>query len=345
MKSMRPGFTLVLFALTAASVRLAAQSNPPTPPRTAPAAPISAAPVSAAPAPMIQAEAVFDFGKAALGEKVRHSYMVTNTGNATLTITSVRPGCHCTTVGDWTHDIAPGSNGQVTVQFDTTSTGRGGPVVKTIQIESNAKNDPHKMVMLKGTVWQPIEVTPNISTINIPADSSNEVSSTVRIVNNTDNPVAFSNALCTNQLFRVALKETKPGKEYQLVITAVPPFPLGYSQGTVTVNTSYPDTPTVSMTAIASITPAVQIYPTRLIVNSRPERWITNTITIHGNTTNLLLLSNLKSSDSRIQVEIRPLAGAGAYSLLVAFPPGFHLAPGQQAEVTVESNHPRFPLI
>jgi hypothetical protein len=33
------------------------------------------------------------------------------------------------------------------------------------------------------------------------------------------------------------------------------------------------------------------------------------------------------------------------YNLLVVFPPGFQLEPGQHAEVTVESNQPRSPVI
>ena len=75
------------------------------------------------------------------------------------------------------------------------------------------------------------------------------------------------------------------------------------------------------------------------------DRWITNRVTIHGNTTNVLVLSNPKASDSRIHVELQPMGPKGMYSLLVAIPPGFQAEPGKPTEVTVESNHPRSPLI
>jgi hypothetical protein len=72
---------------------------------------------------------------------------------------------------------------------------------------------------------------------------------------------------------------------------------------------------------------------------------MTNMITIQGHTTNLLALSNPKTTDSRIQVEIRPDPRPGFFHLLVELPPGFQLDPSQHAEATVDSNYPRYPVI
>src|ERR1700690_2625078 len=122
MISMRFCATLILSALTASGVRLAAQptttfsSSPPPPAPSATSAPVapgaaspSGAVISSTSGPMIQFEStMFDFGKVSVGEKVRHTYMLTNTGTETLLITNVHPGCHCTTAGDWTHKVEPG---------------------------------------------------------------------------------------------------------------------------------------------------------------------------------------------------------------------------------------------
>src|SRR5277367_5356478 len=117
MKSMRFCATLILAAATATGVRLAAQTTP-TPPSSVAA---STAPASPAPGPIIQVDnTMFDFGKVTTGEKVRHNYIVTNTGNETLQITNVHPGCHCTTAGDWTHKIEPCQTGTIPVQSDST---------------------------------------------------------------------------------------------------------------------------------------------------------------------------------------------------------------------------------
>jgi hypothetical protein len=76
-----------------------------------------------------------------------------------------------------------------------------------------------------------------------------------------------------------------------------------------------------------------------------PDRATTNKVAILSNTTNLLSLSNPKCSESQLQVEVQPGIRPGLFTLLVVTPAGFHLQPGQHPEVTVESNHPRFPLI
>jgi hypothetical protein len=324
--------------ITAASGCLEAQVTP-APQSAAPAA----APASPASGPIIQFDnAVYDFGKVAYGEKARHTYMVSNAGNETLEITNVKPGCHCTTAGDWTHSVEPGKTGEIPVQFD--STGFNGPITRTIDVYSNARNAPRKTLQLKGLIWKPIDFSPT-AFLSISPDATNEISTKVRIVNQTDDPVTFSNAVSANKIFQAELKETRPGKEYELDITLSPPFPVRNTSGTITVNTSRPGTPTITVTATASVTPAIQVSPSQIVLNSLPDRAMTNLVTILANTTNLLSLSNPKSSDSRIQVEVQPGARKGMFKLLVVVPPGFQLEPGQKPEVTVESNHPRFPLI
>jgi Protein of unknown function (DUF1573) len=339
MKSMRFCATLILSALTATGVRLAAQTTPPPPSSAAP----PASPASSAPGPIIQVDNVmFDFGKVSIGEKVHHTYIVTNTGDATLSITNVHPGCHCTTAGDWTHKIEPGQTGSIPVQFD--STGFNGNIARTIDVYSNAKNEPHKVLRLKGMIWKPIEYA-STAMISIPADGSNELSTSIKIVNQTDNALALSNIVSSKSLFTTEIKEIKPGKEFELVVTAHPPYPTANTSGTITINTSLANTPTITLTAMANVTPAVQVSPSQIVLRSVPDRATTNRITIVANTTNLLSLSNPKASDSQIQVDVQPGARKGLFTVMVVTPAGFHLTPGQHAEVTVESNHPRFPVI
>ena len=350
---MRLYATLILSVMTAANVRLAAQANPP--PTSFSSAPAPSTPTvagsTAAPAspdlagPMIQVDnSTYDFGKAQTGEKVRHTYIITNTGNATLHITNVQPSCHCTTAGNWTHDIEPGHAGEISVQLDTTGFGGGAPVQRTVTVYSNAKNDPRKLLVIRGNVWKPIEVTPGTVVMSVAPDASNAVA-TVRLVNRTDDPITMSNPVSTKRFLTVTMKEIKPGQEYELVITAQAPFNPGASWGSVTVHTSLASTPTFAVPVMVSVVPAVQVYPAQIVINLLPGRWTTNRVTIHGTTTNLLSLSNPKASDSRIQVSLLPMGPKGMFNLLVAFPPDFQLEPGKHAEVTVESNHPRFPLI
>jgi hypothetical protein len=344
MKSTRLCATLIVSAMTVASVRLAAQGNPPpapVPPAAAPVSPASSGPIIQVDIPK------FDFGKARAGEKVRHTYIITNTGDAMLHITNVQGSCHCTTVGNWSHDIAPGHTGEIAAQLDTTGFGGGGaPVQRMITVYSNARNEPRKTLVIKGVVWKAIDVSPSSATISIAPDATNAETTTVRILDQTDNPITFSNAVSANRLFTATLKEIKPGKEYQLVIDAQPPFTPGNSWGTITVNTSLTNTPVISVPVHARVLPPIQIYPSQIVVNLLPDRATTNRVTIKGTSTNTVLtLSNAKASDSRIHVDLLPLGPKGMYNVVAVFPADFKLEPGQHAEVTVESNQPRTPLL
>jgi hypothetical protein len=341
MKFMRFCATSVLSSLTAAGVCLAADTPPPSSAPPVPAA--TAAPGSPVSGAIIQFDnTMFDFVKVSAGEKVRHNYVVTNTGTETLQITNVHPGCHCTTAGDWTHKIDPGKTGVIPVQFD--SSGFSGNISRTIDVYSNAKNEPHKVLMLKGLIWKPLEYA-STALINIPADTTNDMTTSVKIVNQTENPVTFSNVVSANHLFDGVLKEIKPGKEYELVVTAHPPFPNGNTPSVITINTSLPGTPTINVTAMARVNPAVQVSPSQVILNPLPDRPTTNRVNIVSTTAKEFVLSNPKASDSQIQVDIQPGFRPGMFVLMIVTPPGFHLPQGQRAEVSVESNHPRYPVI
>ena len=63
----------------------------------------------------------YHFGRVMAGTLVKYVFIVSNTGDQTLEISNVAPGCHCTTAGDWTHQIEPGKTGKIPIQFDSGS--------------------------------------------------------------------------------------------------------------------------------------------------------------------------------------------------------------------------------
>ena len=61
----------------------------------------------------------YDFGKVGNTAQVEHVFLVANEGAAPLVINSLDSGCGCTVAKSGTNSIAPGSNTEVTVRFDT----------------------------------------------------------------------------------------------------------------------------------------------------------------------------------------------------------------------------------
>lgn len=92
-----------------------------------------------------------DYGKVKAGSDGVRVFEFTNTGKAPLVITNVSSSCGCT-VPSWTKEpVAPGEKGKIEVKYDTN---RMGPISKTVQVTSNAKQNPVKSLRIKGEVIQ-----------------------------------------------------------------------------------------------------------------------------------------------------------------------------------------------
>lgn len=82
----------------------------------------------------------YEFGKIKKGDKVEHSYEITNTGNNPLIITEVKPACGCTAPSYTKDPILPGKTGKITLSFD--STNFDGIVNKQAEVYANVEGAP-----------------------------------------------------------------------------------------------------------------------------------------------------------------------------------------------------------
>jgi hypothetical protein len=301
-------------------------------------------------APLIAGDAMidfdnkqYDFGTSWAGAPVKHEFIVANSGTGTLVITNIHPACGCTTAGIRSLRVDPGKTGIIPVSFDNSH--YSGNVSKTIDVYSNAKNLPRAILMLRGSVKKPIEVTPQSAVINIQSDSTNAATASVRIVNQSGSDVTISDPISSNKSFTGELKTVKPGLEYELIITAQPPFATAHTTAAFSLKTTLASVPTLSVTAIAAVQQAVEVSPVHITLTPPVPRWTTNRVFIHGNGSAPLTLEDPQSSDSRLQLQIVPLGTRNMFNLLVAVPPDFEIPRGQRVEVTVKSNHPHYPLI
>ena len=73
-----------------------------------------------------------------------------NTGDEPVTLTAVRPACGCTAPSYSTDAVAPGGQGQITVEYN--SQGRPGPFNKSISVEADGAEPQHVTLYIAGTV-------------------------------------------------------------------------------------------------------------------------------------------------------------------------------------------------
>jgi hypothetical protein len=85
-------------------------------------------------------ETKFDFGDMKEGDKVRHTWIVKNAGEHPLIISNVQTSCGCTVPSFSKEPVAPGKQGEITLEFN--SAGKPGDVNKNALIIANADNAP-----------------------------------------------------------------------------------------------------------------------------------------------------------------------------------------------------------
>lgn len=105
-------------------------------------------PVATGPAINVDKE-VHDYGDVPYNGDGTCEFKVTNTGNEPLILSKCKGSCGCTVPKCDPNPILPGESSIISVKYDTK---RSGPINKSVTINSNAVNDPAKVVRIKGNV-------------------------------------------------------------------------------------------------------------------------------------------------------------------------------------------------
>jgi len=106
------------------------------------------------PTTMVFAETEHDFGTITDGDKVKHTFSFTNTGENPLVISNAKGSCGCT-VPKWPREpIAPGASADIEVEFNSSK--KLGKQTKTVTI--NANTEPEQTFL---KISAQVEADPN----------------------------------------------------------------------------------------------------------------------------------------------------------------------------------------
>lgn len=113
---------------------------------------------------------VHDYGDIPYGGDGTCEFKVTNTGTEPLIMSKCKGSCGCTVPKCDTNPIAPGETSIITVKYDTKRTGA---ISKSVTINSNAVNEPTKVVRIKGNVGPDPNAAPTGAPEKTPAGAPN----------------------------------------------------------------------------------------------------------------------------------------------------------------------------
>jgi hypothetical protein len=286
----------------------------------------------------------FDFDRVQSGKLVSHDFIFTNTGDQALEISDVQSSCGCAAATNWDMRIEPGKAGTIPVLFN--SGGMAGPVEKNLWVICNDPVHPNVRLGFAATIWKFIDTIPTVATFTFGPDFQTNETRVIRLVSNLPEPVTLSAPLCTNGSFKAELKTVQKGKEFELLVTVVPPLGPGSLIVPITMKSSAPEMPVVTATAYAMVQPALTLMPPRIRLPSTPlaeaEQFV---VKIRNNGTQPVVLSEPGINAKGASVQLREEQPGRLFELTVAFPAGFRSPAGQPVEAHVNSNHQQSPVI
>jgi hypothetical protein len=285
----------------------------------------------------------FKFEKIKQGEAVKHSFIFTNTGNVTLQILDVKPGCGCTTAGQWDKTVEPGATGAIPLQFN--SAGFGGIVAKSATVTCNDPVKSNVVLVLTGNVWRPIDFNPSMAMFQMESEDQTNQTKTIRLVSNLDDPLTISNVVCTSPSFKTELKEVNQGRIFELQVTAIPPF-TNTTYVPITLLTSSTSAPSLSLSAYVTVQQQVVVSPQQFFLPPGPfTNTVNSTVTVLGRATQPLRVSEPVLALPGVEVDLKEVQTGRVFTVSAKFPAGFKLEPGQRPELTLKTDHPKFPLL
>jgi thiol-disulfide isomerase/thioredoxin len=307
-------------------------------------------PHPASAAPVIQADSLsHDFGSVWAGEKLDHTFTITNAGDEPLKIEKVSQSCICTIIGEYPKELAPGASGKFPFQLDTNKV--HGKYNKAVTIKSNDPATPLLRLRLRGESKHRIDVKPTSAYFGIVPPGTQAKPRVLQITNNTDEPVKLSiGATPPKSAYTYELVETEAGKRWELVVTLKPTKTPGGARGIVLLKTDVPSEPTIAVRSFARIPERLDIMPSRIVVRPPPK----NVQGVTRGPTRILTLSNYGEKPVRVleatvddpaikvgYVEVEP---GKRYKITVQFPPQY-APPNPPRTVTVRTDDPDKPII
>jgi hypothetical protein len=295
--------------------------------------------------PRLQCAApVHDFGQVTGGEVARHEFVFTNVGDGVLEVREVRSSCGCTTAGTWSRQVEPGQSGSIPIELHTEDV--SGLLEKPLTVVCNDPFQPEVTLLVRCTVWRPIEVLPSAAVFKVFPDAVTNAFATVRIVNNLESPLVLSAPESNHRALAADLSTNRAGSEFQLIIRAVPPVAPGNVFGRITLRTSAPEVPRLEIPVFALIQEAVSATPSQITLPAGPlPLGLTQVVLMRGAWTNAFKVSAPAVNAAGVGVELKETEAGRCFTVTLTFPTGFALAATQQVVLRAASNHPQFPIV
>lgn len=287
-----------------------------------------------------------DMGRVDRGDKVPFVVRFTNTGDAPLEITKIKPSCACTTVEGWEQTVLPGESGSIELKFD--SGYFVGEVSKSIAVEAS---DPrgNGSVKFKANVWTPVVLSPRMVLFGLVLKGIPVAPRTVEIAVQDDEPIEIGEISCDNSYFQWSLETIEKGRRYALTV-AVPELGETSQQGEIKIPVGHSKLAEVMLPLTIAPVNAVRVQPPEIslsaAISAEPQVTGVRVECFDRSLTKLEITDLNYTGDAEVEVTLDSSWGSW-WRLNLTLPAGYDAAAEQTrgAHVTFRTNHPDYPEI
>ena len=283
-----------------------------------------------------------DFGFVVADQRLTHTFEITNNGDEPLEILKVRPGCGCTIANEHPKRIAPGDTGDF--PFTLSTKRMKGKFSKPITVETNDPNNKSLRLTLSGQVQELINVSPAFVQFGR-VEPDEAQTRKVMITNKSETPLELSlDSSSMSPVFKGDLAEVIPGQQYELTVTATPPFNPNLNRFIMKLNTNLVRQNSVEVVCMATLPSRIELQPSSLHIPVGLNRPQTRKIIFTNNEANPVKLLTAESKDPNLSVATRALQEGRRYEIVVQVPIGYEF-PNGSVSLDVTTDDERQPRL
>lgn len=204
-------------------------------------------------------EPVHDFGTVERGTPVDHTFLLPNRGTASLLVDHVKSSCGCTVAVLSDQVVAPNDEARVAVTLDTSAL--AGRTTKTITVYTNDPDQPVVGLSLVGEVVTDLVLTPRPLYLGRVRRGERVRREVVVAPGRPGGTYAVESVEHSNPGLRTHLEPRADGPGQRLVVELDPDIPLGRFNETLTLRTTSPREPVITLPVFGSVEGDVVVLP------------------------------------------------------------------------------------
>jgi hypothetical protein len=224
-------------------------------------------------APQVQFEATdFEFGIAGIGQKIEHDYQFSNRGSKPLKIEIGHTSCGCTVAFFQKTDdttvqsgsskelvLPPGSVSKVKLSFTAQTIGN---VQQMVTVRTNDPVRPLIYLTIRGTSPRDVQVSPQAVSIDVQKQAG--LRKTLQVTGSSAMDVTRVD--CDDPTLQITQKLVSTDadtKVWQILITRDQPLTVGRSKATISIGTTHPSRPLITVPVAIQVQGDLQVIPSQ----------------------------------------------------------------------------------